>query len=150
MLYRSTVKVTNWITHYKYKSLIYFRLRHLNLSKNQIYTIPQLMLVEGRHVPTVISSASSRGRKSSARKTPRSARKSRRSERISPDKVKLFKITINTAREIHGDLNEYLLTPVPFFFIFQSISIGPSKSNASSECAAYFQFFNSRLDKSKL
>ena len=70
--------------------LFYFRLRHLNLAKNLIHTVPQLMLIEGRHVPTVLGSASTQGRRKKSGKTPRSAGRSRKSERKSPEKVKVY------------------------------------------------------------
>lgn len=69
--------------------MIHYRLKHLNLSKNGIYSVPQLMLVEGRHVTQDFEeSIRSQGKtpkslgKSSSKTGGRSSKRSgRRSER---------------------------------------------------------------------
>ncbi len=76
------------------------------MSKNDIITIPQLMLLDGRHVTTVLGSASHKGRRHSARKTPRSARKSRLTRdqtsvsQISSNQVLVFIMAIYRSRFI--------------------------------------------------
>ena len=62
------------------------------------------MLIEGRHVPTVLGSASTQGRRKKSGKTPRSPRRSRKSERKSPEKVK-----VNTNIRAHKVLYNYII-----------------------------------------
>ena len=51
------------------------------------------MLIEGRHVPTVLGSASTQRRRKKSGKTPRSGR-SRKSERKSLEKMKVYANTL--------------------------------------------------------
>ena len=67
-----------------YVCLFLRRLRHLNVAKNDVYSIPQLMLIEGRHVTLAPDSRASTCSKKS--RNGRRSQKSRRSSRGSPDK----------------------------------------------------------------
>lgn len=89
----------------------HFRLRHLNLERNEIFYVPQLKSVEGSMV------VSEEGNTGKRKKSARSGKKTSRTPRIKPSQhgSKKSDHTIDeaTASETHGPQNTEASLPAP-------------------------------------